>query len=116
MKWITPEILLITALTIDQVLLISILMTTIHITRSHQLDQDTVRNKVQELADLLGDKLSADYKWQEDRLVFNRSGASGFVRLGNHELEVEVKLGMLLRPLKGTIEKSITDYLDQRLS
>ena len=91
-------------------------MATIHITKSHQLDQETVRDNVQELADMLVEKLSAEYQWEKDRLIFKRSGAQGFVRIGNQELEVEVKLGMLLRPLKGTIEKTITEYLDQRLT
>jgi putative polyhydroxyalkanoate system protein len=91
-------------------------MSTIHITKSHQLDQETARDKVQELANMLGEKLSAEYKWEKDRLVFKRSGANGFVRIGDQELEIEVKLGMMLRPLKGTIEKTITDYLEQRLT
>ena len=91
-------------------------MATIHITKAHQLDQKTVRNNVQELADMLTEKLSAEYTWEKDRLVFKRSGANGFVRLGDQELEIEVKLGMMLRPLKGTIEKTIIDYLDQRLT
>ena len=91
-------------------------MATIHITRSHHLDPDVVRDRVQELADKLSEELSAKYTWEKDRLVFKRSGANGYVRLGEQELEVEVKLGMLLSPLKGTIEKTITDYLDQRLT
>jgi putative polyhydroxyalkanoate system protein len=91
-------------------------MAKIHITKSHQLDQETVRANVQELADMLVDKLAAEYQWEKDRLIFKRSGANGFVRIGNQELEVEVKLGMLLTPLKGTIEKTITDYLEQRLT
>ena len=91
-------------------------MATIHITKSHQLGEEAVRANVQELADMLVDKLAAEYQWEKDRLVFKRSGANGFVRIGNQELEVEVKLGMLLTPLKGTIEKTITDYLEQRLT
>ena len=90
-------------------------MTSIHITRPHQLDQATVRNKVQELADTLVEKLSAEYQWDQDRLVFKRIGATGFVRIGDQEVEVEINLGLILRPLKGTIEKTITEYLDQRL-
>ena len=65
---------------------------------------------------MLAEKLSAEYQWEKDRLVFKRSGANGFVRIGNQELEIEVKLGMLLRPLKSTIEKTISDYLDERLA
>lgn len=91
-------------------------MATIHITKSHQLDLETVRANVQELADMLVEKLAAEYQWEKDRLVFKRSGANGFVRIGNQELEVEVKLGMLLTPLKGTIERTISDFLDQRLT
>ena len=91
-------------------------MATIQITRSHRLDPETVRGMVQELANTLGDKLSAKYTWEEDRLIFNRSGANGFIRIGDQELEVEVKLGMMLRPLKSTIEKTITEYLDQQLT
>ena len=91
-------------------------MATIHIRRSHQLDQETVRDRVQELANTLTEKLTVEYQWEKDRLVFKRSGANGFVRIGNQELEVEVKLGMMLTPLKGAIEKTITDYLDERLT
>lgn len=91
-------------------------MATIQITRQHQLDPETVRGKVQQLAHTLVEKLSAEYQWEQDRLVFNRPGANGFVRIGDTEIEVEVKLGMLLRPLKGTIEKTITEYLDQQLT
>lgn len=91
-------------------------MATIHITRAHQLDPETVRDKVQELANTLEDKLSAEYLWEQDRLVFKRTGANGFIRIGDQELEVEVKLGMMLRPLKGTIEKTITEYLDKQLT
>lgn len=91
-------------------------MAIIHITKSHQLDQKTVRANVQELADTLVEKLSAEYRWDNDRLIFKRSGASGFVRIGDQEIEVEIKLGMLLTPLKGNIEKTITEYLAQHLS
>ena len=99
-----------------QLLLLCVAMAKIHITKSHHLDQDTVRANVQELADTLVEKLSAEYRWESDRLVFRRSGANGYVRIGDQEVEVEVKLGMLLKPLKNTIEKTITDYLDQHLA
>lgn len=99
-----------------QLLLLCVAMAKIHITKSHHLDQDTVRVNVQELADTLVEKLSAEYRWESDRLVFRRSGASGYVQIGDQEVEVEVKLGMLLKPLKNTIEKTITDYLDQHLA
>ena len=91
-------------------------MATIHFTRQHQLDRDAARAEVQKLADKLSRELSASYQWQGDRLVFKRSGADGFVAIGDGEIELEIKLGMLLSPLKGQIESTIRAYLDQHLS
>ena len=90
-------------------------MANIHIKKNHRLDPETIHNKVQELADKLAKDLSAEYKWEKNNLVFKRSGASGIVRIGEQQVEVEVKLGLMLSPLKGSIEKSITEYLDKKL-
>ncbi|MCG6937371.1 MAG: polyhydroxyalkanoic acid system family protein [Gammaproteobacteria bacterium] len=91
-------------------------MATIHIKRKHHLDNETVRNEVQNLADKLSKDLSATYSWQGDRLVFKRSGASGHIDISGNDVEVEIKLSLVLAPLKGTVEKTVTNYLDERLS
>lgn len=91
-------------------------MATIHINRAHEMDHATVKKSIQELAEKLSEELSADYSWEKDRLVFKRSGATGFINIGKHEVEVEIKLNLLLSPMKGTIEKTVTSYLDERLS
>jgi len=91
-------------------------MTIVHLTKKHQLDDAQVRREVQKLADRLAEDLSANYSWEEDRLIFKRTGVFGFVRLGEGELEVEVKLNPLLSPLKGKIEKTVSAYLDERLA
>ncbi len=88
---------------------------TIRIHRQHDLDRDRVRDEVQQLADELARKLSAAYRWQGDRLVFERSGASGHIDIGDSDIDVEIKLGLLLKPLRGTIESSIEDYLEKHL-
>ena len=91
-------------------------MASVHIKRSHQLERDRVRHEVEQLADKLATELSASYSWKGDRLEFKRSGANGFIDIGKHELEIEIKLGMLLTPLKSTIETRINDYLDKALA
>ncbi len=91
-------------------------MATIQITRQHSLDRESARAEVQKLADKLSQQLSASYNWQGDRLVFWRSGADGYVEIGDGEVALEIKLGMLLTPLKGQIESTIRDYLDQHLA
>ena len=68
------------------------------------------------MAEKLSDELSIDYQWDNDRLVFKRVGANGYIDIRKDEIEIEIKLNLVLTPLKGTIEKSITNYLDERLA
>ena len=91
-------------------------MATIRVKREHHMDHDAVRNEVQNLAEKLSKELSAKYNWEGDRLVFKRSGASGHIDISEGEVDIEIKLNMVLTPLKGTIEKTVTSYLDERLS
>ncbi len=90
-------------------------MATIRINRKHDLDQDRIRDEIQKLADELARKLSARYQWRGDRLMFERSGANGHIDIGDSDVDVEIKLGMLLTPLKSQIESTIEEYLDSRL-
>ncbi len=89
--------------------------TTIRIHRRHDLDRDQVRNEIQQLADELARKLSAQYRWQGDRLLFERSGADGHIEIGDADIDVEIRLGFLLYAFKNEIQSSIEEYLEQRL-
>jgi putative polyhydroxyalkanoate system protein len=91
-------------------------MATINVKRQHQLDRKRLRKEVEHLAQKLSNDLSVDYQWEDDRLVFKRTGANGFIQIGKDELEIEIKLNLVLTPLKGTIEKNITEYLDEHLA
>lgn len=91
-------------------------MATINIKRNHSLSHDEVVATVQKLADELSDKLDANCEWKGDNLSFKRSGASGNVHVGEQDVEVNIKLGMLLTPLKGKIEQTVTEYLDDNLA
>ena len=91
-------------------------MAKIHIKREHNLSHDKVMEAVQKLADTLSEKLDADYEWNENQLSFKRSGANGFVNVGEKDVEVDIKLSMLLTPLKGKIEDTVNEYLDKHLA
>lgn len=90
-------------------------MATIRIRQNHHKDNKTVRNEVENLAKKLSNELSAKYSWEGDRLVFKRSGASGNIDIGEAEVDIEIKLSLVLAPLKNTIEKTVTNYLDEHL-
>ena len=90
-------------------------MATNHIKREHHLHHQQLRDEIQALAERLSEELAATYCWEEQRLVFKRSGADGCITIGDGEVDIEIRLGLALTPLKKKIEQSLTRYLDQRL-
>ena len=90
-------------------------MAKIHIKHEHQLDRDEARIRIEKIAEELKNRLDAEYAWEGDSLHFHRPGASGCIELGDGFVECTVKLGILLAPLKGTIEASILDNVHEAL-
>ncbi len=90
-------------------------MANINIKRGHHLGRKIARERVEEIANSLQDKLNAKWSWQGDSLSFKRSGASGLVDVGDDFVEFNVKLSMLLTPMKGTIEQAIKEEVDKAL-
>ncbi|TVP92654.1 MAG: polyhydroxyalkanoic acid system protein [Pseudomonadaceae bacterium] len=90
-------------------------MSTVDVTRDHQLGKEVARERAQKLADKLAQKLDAKCAWQGDELTFKRSGADGSILVSDDQVRVTVKLGLMLKPMagmvKGEIEKALDKYL-----
>ena len=54
--------------------------------------------------------------WEGDTLHFSRTGASGTITLDPERLEIQVELGLLLRPFTNAVEQSVNEYLDEYLA
>jgi len=90
-------------------------LATIDITRAHSLGKEKARQAAEQLAEKLRNKIQIDYKWNGDVLSFNRKGADGKIHVADSQVRVEVDLGLLLRPMKGSITDKINQYLDTYL-
>ncbi len=91
-------------------------MAVIRVKRQHKLGAREARAAVDRIAQKLQKSLDADCRWVGSTLKFKRSGASGQIDVNDDELEINIKLGMVLSPLKGKIEKSIEEEIDQHLT
>lgn len=91
-------------------------MAKIHIKRNHALGTVDAKGKVDVLAQHLHEELQTDYRWSGDTLHFKRSGASGTIGVGADYVVVDVSLGMAYGLLKGKIEATIQENLDQAFS
>jgi putative polyhydroxyalkanoate system protein len=91
-------------------------MANIHIKRSHSLPRDEARARVEEIAEDLKKKLDAKYAWKGDSLQFHRSGASGTIDVKDDYIDLRIKLGLLLTPMKGKIEATILEHMNAALA
>ena len=88
-------------------------MSDIKIRRTHTLSHDKARSAAEKMAARLKKEFDLDYEWDGDVLVFERSGVNGELTVAPKHVEMEVKLGFLLKMMKPTIEKHINENLDQ---
>ncbi len=91
-------------------------MARITVERSHTLGREGARAKAEELAERLAQEYAVRYQWNGDVLEFKRSGADGSIAVGDDSVRVELKLGLMLSALSGTIKREIEKGLDESLS
>lgn len=91
-------------------------MTKIDIKRRHDLGYAKAHDVTDELARELSERFDAECHWDGSELKFARSGASGRVQVSDDEIRIEVRLGLLLSPLKGKMESAIDERLDRLLT
>ena len=82
-------------------------MSVIRLSRCHRLDQAAQEVALERFAAHLGDTLGASVAREARTIQFDGSGFSGTVTLENERVVGEIRLGLMMRPLKGVITKEI---------
>ncbi|WP_288650469.1 polyhydroxyalkanoic acid system family protein [Pseudomonas sp. UBA5568] len=91
-------------------------MTQISVERKHTLGRDAARAKAQALVDRLSREYDLKASWDGDRVDVARSGANGSVHIGQDSIRVDLKLGMMMSMMSGTIRGEIERALDKALA
>ncbi len=90
-------------------------MSRISVARHLTLGLEQARGKAQALAERLASQYQVKYRWVGDTLEFKRSGADGQIAVSADQVSVQLKLGLLLSALGGTIQREIEEVLDREL-
>lgn len=85
----------------------------IDIKRRHTLGADQARAVIGHIAESLEEKFGVTPTWKGNTLHFARSGVDGFIAVSGDEVHVSARLGLLLTPLKPTVEAEIQRKLDK---
>jgi len=82
-------------------------------TRHHALSLASARAVVQKIADKLGAEHRLRSEWDGNTLRFERTGIHGHIHVGESRAHLEVNLGFLLKPLKGSLLQEIARTFDK---
>ena len=80
------------------------------------MSHEQARQRLEEIASDSKKAYKIDYAWKGDRLQFKRSGVTGHIDLQDDLVDLSIKLGMLLTPMKASIQKTIKRDIAGKLS
>lgn len=83
--------------------------------RTHSLGLKGAQAAANKMADKLGEKFDLKGTWNGNTLNFARPGVAGILAISETEMTLEVTLGFMLKMMKGPIEKSVHEQLDNVL-
>lgn len=86
----------------------------LRLTRTHDTDADTLRRRVEALQSRLQHRYGARTEWESaSTLSIGAPGVRGRLALGNDDVQVDLELSPVLRPLRRRIEQELELELDR---
>ena len=88
-------------------------MSDIQIRRSHTMSAKAARQAAEKIASQLDEEFDLAYEWDDNVLLFKRSGVSGELVVEKKEVHIRVRLGFLLMAIRPRIEAEIHRFFDE---
>jgi len=90
-------------------------LATINIQRSHQLPLDEVKQKAEQLAQNLTQRIGGRYRWQGDTVHYTYTGVKARIDCSDSDILIDINLNFLASVFRGTIEEEVKETLDKHL-
>jgi len=91
-------------------------MSQIEISKVFTMPREALKGELDQLSSELGGQLQLNCEWlSEDCLDFSRSGIKGQISIGDEELELNIRLGMLMNVFRESIEQEILDFMEKHI-
>jgi putative polyhydroxyalkanoate system protein len=92
-------------------------MAEIKIDRNHTLGQAEAQKRVTDLAPKLKEKYGVELAWKGDgEAQVKGTGVTGTLRVAAEAVHIDLKLGLLLRPMAGKIRSALEHQIDKALT
>lgn len=90
-------------------------MASIKISHAHKLSERETRAVLDTLIAKLHDEYQITSVWHGSHIEFHRSGASGKLTMHPHQVDIEIKLGMMLSMFEKKIRSAIAEFCAEKL-
>ncbi|HET6914125.1 MAG TPA: polyhydroxyalkanoic acid system family protein [Rhodanobacteraceae bacterium] len=88
-------------------------MAIIDVTKRHDLGRERAREIVSGIGADLVRRYGVQTEWQGDTLLVRRAGIEGRIEVGEENVRMHARLGMMVGMLKGTIEQEIQKQFEK---
>ena len=88
-------------------------MPDINFIRPYSLPIAVAKARVQKAVDELATEHHLRSEWEGNTLRFDRSGLHGEIRVSDSEIQLQMHLSLLLKPLKGSLVSRIEDKFER---
>ena len=89
-------------------------MSDIVVRRNHGMTLKKARAAAEQIAAELAEEFDFTYEWSGNTLNFKRMGVAGTIVVEKKVLDIQAKIGFLLRPIKSRIEREIHRFCDEK--
>lgn len=90
-------------------------MATILIQHTHKQNEKSVREALQKLLEELKKEYQITSTWHGHKIEFHRTGASGTLTIKPHQVDIEIKLSMMLSMFERKIREAINEFCAEYL-
>ncbi|MDP7039770.1 MAG: polyhydroxyalkanoic acid system family protein [Myxococcota bacterium] len=91
-------------------------MSKIRIERQIAGSPEEIKERIAGIEPKLSDKYNVKLNWNDMQANLKGPGVNGEVRINGNNVMLEIKLGLMLRPLAGKIKEGLERSLDKALS
>lgn len=90
-------------------------MSNIKISRENPFSMEDAKQRLDAFSENMANNIGVKTQWAGDQLKFDGKGAKGAITVSENTIDVDIKLGMLLKPLSGKISSKVEEALDSAI-
>lgn len=90
-------------------------MAHIRFSYDHSHTKDHAKLIVSEISDRLAEQYRVRTSWREDTLLVQGRGISSTITVHENRVDVDARLSLTMRPLKGTLSRELRSLLKEHL-